>query len=214
MPIPWWNYSVPRVSPYRRANCGFLHSAARLPAKDLHAHPAAISSTPMIPRPTVSFLHFSSLARLALLSSSHSSVDSTPVGKFSSTLFINTDHLSRIARGSFSSLSTNNRLVKLLRERLSSGCARSITIDYRAMRVWIHARFTGCPENLGNFSRPRAESNVNRLYFNTETSKFPTRYRDLCGLLDSMNPILHWSSKDTLNWKLRTYALLEHLCLI
>lgn len=129
MPIPWRNYSV-RDHPFSgRTGAQIAGSftrrgaAARLPGKDLHAHPAAISSTSMIPRPTVSFLHFSSPTRSAS-PYSHPLVGrtSTPVGKFSSTLFINTDHLSRIARGSSSSLPTNNRLVKLLRERLSRLC--------------------------------------------------------------------------------------------
>lgn len=149
----------PFLGPHRRANCGFLHSAARLPGKDLHAHPAAISSTSMIPRPTVSFLHFSSPTRFASPPLTHSSVDPprAPVGKFLSTLFINTDHLSRIARGSSSSLSTNNRLVKLLRGRLSRLCE----VDHHRLscheRVWLHARFTGCPGNPGNALAPTCE---------------------------------------------------------
>jgi len=157
MPIPWRNYSV--LGPHRRANCGFLHSAARLPGKDLHAHPAAISSTSMIPRPTVSFLHFSSPTRSAS-SFSHPLVGRSFAsdGKFSRTLFINTDHLSRIARGSSSSLvSTNNRLVKLLRRRLSRLCE----VDHHRLscheRVWLHTRSTGCPENPGNTLAPTCE---------------------------------------------------------
>lgn len=130
------------------------------PGKDLHAHPAAISSTSMIPRPTVSFLHFSSPTRPASPSSlthSRRSIFRAAVGKFSSTLFINTDRLSRIARGSSSSLSTNNRLVKLLRGRLS----RLREVDHHRLscreRVWLHARFTGCPGNPGNALAPTCE---------------------------------------------------------
>lgn len=88
------------------------------------------------------------------LASSHPLVDrsSAPAGKFSSALFINTvsaDHLSRIARGFSSFLSMNNRLVELLRGRLS----RLREVDHHrlsCLRVWLHAKSTGCPGNFGN----------------------------------------------------------------
>lgn len=127
MPIPWRNYSV-RDHPFSgRTGAQIAGSfARRLDSRVkkicMRIRPR-FRATSMIPRPTVSFLHFSSPTRSAS-PYSHPLVgrSSTPVGKFSSTLFINTDHLSRIARGSSSSLPTNNRLVKLLRERLSRLC--------------------------------------------------------------------------------------------
>lgn len=142
------------------ANCGFLHSAADS-REDLHAHPATISCTSMISRlrwasPFHSFIFTRRFDSPRLLSPTRRPIYRAGWEKFSSALFINTDsadHLSRIARGFSSFLSMNNRLVELLRGRLS----RLREVDHHrlsCLRVWLYAKSTGCPGNFGNnFSR-------------------------------------------------------------
>lgn len=154
---------VPERTRKLRVSCGY-----GLPDKDLHAHISgrAISrrvddSPPGVsfflsfifrPPPTGSPDRDSSLIRVGSILPRR--LETSRVVP----LFINTNsgHLSRIARGSSSRvpLSVNNRLVELLRGRLSRLRERSITIDYRAMRVCsgtTHAISTGCPENFRQY---------------------------------------------------------------
>lgn len=138
MPISWRKYSVRAQiagSFARRPNSRVKICMRIRPGDFEHVDDSPSDAA-------VSSLHFSRPTRFASLPLSPLSPvgrSSAPAGKFSSALFINTDstsHLSRIARGSFSSLSVNNRLVEPLRGPLS----RLQEVDHHRL---------SCHESLG-----------------------------------------------------------------